>query len=158
MIDPDLDRLHRLADMLYQRDMRELARVRDREARIHARRAQLEQQARQAVEGEDLDALRRLGGDMLWQDWALRRRAELNVELARARLLREQAIAGLRRSFGKRQALESLRRQAGQRALQTRRAVAEARLAATLSGPGRAPGSDLLTGDLGDKDIGDRVR
>lgn len=153
----DLARLRALAGLLHQRDTQALAQVLAEEARLRQRLGQLEAQARQAViDAQDLGALRSLGAETLWQDWALRRRAELNSELARIRLRREHAVARLGRSFGKRDALGRLQKDAESKALRKHRAAEEAALATGSAAAGGRSGSDLLTGDLGDQDVGDR--
>jgi hypothetical protein len=154
----DLRKLATLAELLYQRDLQALGRISAEEAQLRGRLDQLERQARQAVtDAADLSALRSLGAETLWQDWALRRRAELNSELARIRLRREHAVARLRLSFGKREALASLQRQADARARAAARA-AEADGPVGLRNRRDPFGSDVLARDLGDEDIGDRSR
>ncbi|MGX0877471.1 hypothetical protein ACSSV4_002161 [Roseovarius sp. MBR-154] len=119
-----LDDLAEVTEALYQA---ELARAQDilrDETRLRQELARLSahHQANRALPEADLDGLRRIGGDVLWQGWVGRNRAQLQQELARVLVRKAGALRKLRTGFGKAEAMRQLRAEA-------READARARLA-----------------------------
>jgi len=111
-----LDDLAEVTEALYQAELsrvqdilREETRLRQDLARLSAHR-----EANRALPEADLDGLRRIGGDMLWQGWVARNRAELHETLARVLVRKAGALRRLRESFGKAEAVRSLFAQSAQ--------------------------------------------
>lgn len=62
-----------------------------------------------AVADHEALALRRVGGEILWQGWVNRNRRELQMELARVLARKGEALAALKHAHGRSEAIEGLR-------------------------------------------------
>ena len=67
---------------------------------------------------------RRLGGDVLWQVWVGRRRRDLQMHLARNLSKQGAARQALRKSFGKRSAIEAALQETERKATREKRLFA----------------------------------
>ncbi|MEZ5715415.1 MAG: hypothetical protein R3D85_09715 [Paracoccaceae bacterium] len=98
-------------DAVYQADLARLRTIAAEEARLRAELAQLAEDERRnaAANPEDIAALNRIGGDVLWKAWIGRKREALNRQLATVMALKLTAARQLRHSFGKTSVAEELR-------------------------------------------------
>jgi hypothetical protein len=104
----DLHELVMITDLHLDRARQELARITAREQAIADEllgiEAQIQAMFRLSVE----NAYRQAGADAQFDLWAQRRRAELQMDRARLRVMRAAAVEALRRAFGKSEALRLL--------------------------------------------------
>lgn len=110
MIPQDFDALCDVTQALYRAEVARMAQVLQEEKRLRAALARLDAQraANEALPDADLGGLRQIGGDMIWQAWVGRKKAELQSELARVLARKGQMAGKLRRAFGKTEAIEEL--------------------------------------------------
>ncbi len=108
MKDDDLDALAELTGALYQAEAARMRQLFADERRLREGLARLEAQyaANRTLPEPQLNGLRQIGGDMIWQGWVSRKKAELQSELARVLGYKGQTIARLRRAHGKSHAVE----------------------------------------------------
>lgn len=105
----DLDGLAGAADLMFQRELRAIRDVLAREAEIRKDLARLDRMQKSNRDGgDDHRHLRAIGADMLWQEWLARTRTELQRSLSEARARKLRIMAGARRAFGRKQAVEML--------------------------------------------------
>lgn len=95
--------LYRAEAVRMQKLLQEESRVREALTRLDAQHAE-----NRALPESDLDGLRQIGGDMIWQGWVGRKRADLQPELARVLARKGQIVGKLRRAFGKAQAVDQM--------------------------------------------------
>ncbi|QUJ76298.1 hypothetical protein KDD17_15580 [Sulfitobacter albidus] len=96
----DLDQMVLLTDAVYQRERQGIQRVLAEEARLRAQLAQLD--AHLAESRADTDqGQRHIGADVLWQGWVGRKKTELNQQLARLMVIKEQHLKQVRHAFGR---------------------------------------------------------
>jgi hypothetical protein len=107
---PDLTVLVQVTDALYRAEVTHLQQLVAEENRLREALARLDAQcmANRSLPEADLDGLRQIGGDMIWQGWVGRKRAELLTELAHVLGRKGQRVAKLRRAFGKAQTVERM--------------------------------------------------
>ena len=135
---PDrLRALHRAAEAAYRREHEKLRPVLAEEARVRGALARLDAQ----IAGAHVDlatnhTLQAVGAGLLWQGWSQKTRRDLNIELARATAQKLAGLDGLRRAFGRKEALLRLieKAETARRAERTRRRDEE-----LLSGPALWP-------------------
>lgn len=110
MKDDDLDALAELTGALYQAEAARMRQLLADERRLREGLARLEAQyaANRTLPEPELNGLRQIGGDMIWQGWASRKKAELQSELARVLGYKGQTIARLRRAYGKSHAVDRM--------------------------------------------------
>ncbi len=118
----DLETLAGLSRTIQDADAARMQRLRTEEAKIRAQLVALDTRFRSGRSMQIIESLpqRRLGADVLWQAWVSRNRQELQMQLARCLALQGAARRALRKSFGKRVALEGV---AAGLAAKTRHAV-----------------------------------
>lgn len=106
-----LDKLHEVAETAYRADLAVLHEIAAEEAEIRNEIAALIDEIARADAQDALSAmpLRNIGGDVLWRGWVGRKRAQLNMRLATTLVRKQQAMARLTLSFGKKKALADLR-------------------------------------------------
>lgn len=106
----DLEALGEVTEALYRAEAVRMQHLVEQERRLRAALARLDAQqaATRALPDTELDGLRQIGGDMIWQGWIGARKAELQSELARVLGRKGQMIGKLRRAFGKAQAVDRM--------------------------------------------------
>ncbi|AVO38848.1 hypothetical protein [Pukyongiella litopenaei] len=105
----DLDGLAGAADLMYQRELRVIREVLAREAEIRNDLARLDRMQQSNRDGgDDHRQLRAIGADMLWQEWLANTRTELQRSLSEARARKLRVMAGARRAFGRKQAVDMI--------------------------------------------------
>lgn len=99
-----------LTDALYQADLARLRAIAAEDSSLRADLAALQRDASRsaALPDDDALALRQLGGDLLWQAWVGRKRADLNMRIANVMARKLNAQQALRRSFGKAQVAQQI--------------------------------------------------
>ncbi|GAA6188393.1 hypothetical protein [Litorivita sp. NS0012-18] len=105
--------LVQVTDALYQVELAKVQKIAAEEARLRQALADLDAQARDAMEAaqNDMMALRALGADLLWRQWVGRARAGLQMQLAQVLVRKNEAMTRLRRAFGKSSVAQELRDQ-----------------------------------------------
>lgn len=92
----DLGALHTITQTLLDMKMRVLADLKADEDRLYAELASLDKQSKQP----DM-AMKLAGADILWGAWVGRKRADIQMNLARLRVKKEAAIGDIRNAFGR---------------------------------------------------------
>jgi len=110
MTHPDIEALDEVTEALYRAEAIRMQKILNEESRVRAALARLdiEHAANRGLPAADLDGLRQIGGDMIWQGWVGRKRADLQSELARVLARKGQIVGKLRRAFGKAQAVQRI--------------------------------------------------
>lgn len=120
------DQLAALARVSEARYLAEYRAIRDLLAEEERLQGQIDRLARQALEIRENrtqpGAMQMLGVDILWERTLHRNRAQLNLQLARLRAQKADALEKVRAAFGRKMAVEDL---ADRVALRTRRDQAE---------------------------------
>lgn len=96
----DLDQLVALSDARYRREQQSIQRILAEETRLRSALKQLDDQMRDSRGNGNLEQ-RTLGADMLWQGWIGRKKTELNQQLARLMVIKEQSLVQVRKAYGK---------------------------------------------------------
>jgi hypothetical protein len=106
----DFETLGDVTDARYRAEALRMQRLVQQENRLREalERLDAQQAANRTLPDTELDGLRQIGGDMIWQAWTGRRKAELQSELAHLLGRKEQMITNLRRAFGKAQAVDRM--------------------------------------------------
>lgn len=116
-----LSDLSKVTEAAFQKEYQKLHPVLQEEARVMQQLARLDSQLAQVrSESTQSDGYRVTGTDVLWHRWESATRRQLNTELARLRSRKLEAMDGLRRAFGRKQAVETLIKQARDKAKQRR--------------------------------------
>ncbi|WP_306115837.1 MULTISPECIES: hypothetical protein [unclassified Roseovarius] len=108
---PDaLQDLANLTDAIYQAELQKMAVLNHKEAEIRRKIADLETLRRDNLQlpSNDLNAVRQIGADVLWQGWVGHTRESLNIELAQILAQKEYMKSALQRAFGKQAAAKEL--------------------------------------------------
>lgn len=104
--------LDQMAAVTHAQYLREHARVKpvlDEEARLRGQLNKLQQRVGETrAQVEDDHAMKALGADLLWEGWHTRTRRELNTELAKVTARKLMAMDKLRKSFGRKTAIEDM--------------------------------------------------
>lgn len=104
----DLDQLVALSDARYRREQQSIQRILAEEARLRSSLRQLDDQMRDSRQNGSVEQ-RALGADILWQGWVGRKKTELNQQLARLMVIKEQSLVQVRRAYGKLLVSEQMR-------------------------------------------------
>ncbi|MDA7964361.1 hypothetical protein [Ruegeria sp.] len=97
----------------FQKEYQELRPLLQKEAQLQAQLVRLDAQLAQVkADSIQTEGYHVTGGDMLWHGWESATRRQLNMELAQVRAQKLAAMEGLRKAFGRKQAVENLSRQA----------------------------------------------
>ena len=111
-----LDQMAAVTAAQYLREHAKIKPVLDQEARLRGQLTKLKEHvATTRAQAEDDHSMKALGADLLWQGWSTRKRRELNTELAQATAKKLMAMDRLRRSFGRKTALEGMAAEERQR-------------------------------------------
>ena len=98
----DLDTLHTLTELKYQKSMAGLADILERENQL---RGEIQQLRDQAYEAQALPAsphsMQNIGADVIWLRWVSQTTQKLNIELARGLARKETLLADHRRALGR---------------------------------------------------------
>lgn len=101
--------LVQITDALFQVEQAKMQRIAAEENLIRQALTDLDAQYSTAMnDSSDMMAVRALGADLLWQVWVGRKRADLQMELARVLVRKAQAAEGLRHAFGKNHVADQL--------------------------------------------------
>lgn len=105
-----LQDLAALTDAIYQAELQKMAALNTQEAAIRSRIADLETLRRdnQSLPSGQLNSVRQIGADVLWQGWVSRTRESLNIELAQILAQKEHLKFELQRAFGKQMAAKEM--------------------------------------------------
>nr|WP_251363917.1 hypothetical protein [Epibacterium ulvae] len=108
-----LKQMQSVTEAQYMQEHARIKPILDAEAAIRGKLAQLDRQVKEAREQSDSDhAMKSLGADLLWQGWHHRMRRQLNTELAQATAKKLMAMDRLRKSFGRKHAVQTMSREA----------------------------------------------
>ncbi len=104
-----LDQMAAVTTAQYMQEHARIKPILDAEARLRGQLAQLDAQvkASQTQVGQDVP-MKALGADLLWQGWHARSRRQLNLELAQATAKKMMAMERLRKTFGRKHAVETM--------------------------------------------------
>ncbi|MEO0667864.1 MAG: hypothetical protein AAFZ99_08100 [Pseudomonadota bacterium] len=98
----DLDTLHTLTELKYQKSMAGLADILERENQL---RGEIQQLRDQAYEAQALQAsphsMQNIGADVIWLRWVSQTTQRLNIELAQVLARKETLLADHRRALGR---------------------------------------------------------
>ncbi|MEL0436610.1 hypothetical protein [Phycobacter sp. K97] len=104
--------LDQMAAVTHAQYLREHARVKpvlDEEARLRGQLNKLQERVLETrVQADQDHAMKALGADLLWEGWHIRTRRELNMELAKVTARKLMAMDKLRKSFGRKTAIEDM--------------------------------------------------
>ncbi|MBE1296699.1 MAG: hypothetical protein GJ678_10750 [Rhodobacteraceae bacterium] len=104
--------LDQMAAVTHAQYLREHARVKpvlDEEARLRGQLNKLQDHVQDTrAQADDDHSMKALGADLLWEGWHTRTRRELNTELARVTARKLMAMDNLRKSFGRKTAIEEM--------------------------------------------------
>ncbi|MFW8593761.1 hypothetical protein [Cribrihabitans neustonicus] len=104
-----LDQMAAVTAAQYLQEHAKVKPVLAQEAKLRGQVAKLNAQVQEARAQADGDhAMKALGADLLWEGWHTRTRRQLNVELAQATAQKLRAMDKLRKSFGRKHAVESM--------------------------------------------------
>lgn len=96
-------------EALFQQKYQTLRPVLEAEARVQQQLARLDAQMRKArQDSAEAEGYQVTGTDVLWNGWESATRRQLNMELARLRAQKLEAIGALRGAFGRKQAVKNL--------------------------------------------------
>ncbi|NOE27925.1 hypothetical protein [Ruegeria sp. HKCCD6157] len=109
---PDLEKVTNAA---FQKQFQALRPILEAEARIKQQLARLDGQLRQArQDSTKVEGYQVSGTDVLWNSWESATRRQLNLQLARTRAQKLAGMEALRTAFGRKQAVETLRKKVQQ--------------------------------------------
>ena len=99
-----------LTEALYQSELNKMSALNAQETALRRDLAQLDEMRRenQTLPEADLQGVRQIGADVLWQGWVSRKREELNIQLAQVLAQKERMKVMLRQAFGKKLASREL--------------------------------------------------
>ncbi|WP_136635987.1 hypothetical protein [Pseudooceanicola onchidii] len=102
--------LCRVTDAAYQGDLAKMQEMAREESNLRATLDDLDRQLRESLGGaiEGDAPWRAIGADEAWRKWLMRRRAEVNMQLARVLARKAEAVATLKRSFARKQVSEDI--------------------------------------------------
>ena len=104
--------LDQMAAVTAAQYLQEHARVKPvlaQEAKLRGQTAKLSAQVQEARAQLNEDhAMKAMGADLLWEGWHSRTRRQLNVELAQATAQKLRVMDKLRKSFGRKHAVETM--------------------------------------------------
>ncbi len=114
--------LAELTDAIYQAELQKMSALNAKEAGIRRKIADLETLRRDnlSLPSVQLNVVRQIGADVLWQGWISRTREGLNIELAQILAQKEHMKSELQRAFGKQMAAKELLSNAGKEVRQER--------------------------------------
>lgn len=98
--------LTKLTEALYQAETAKMQDLLQQEAKLRQDLVRLEEHRcdNRNLPDADMQGLRQIGADLLWQGWVGRSKVNLQAELARVLGRKGQMLGQLRRAFGKHQA------------------------------------------------------
>ncbi len=104
-----LQNLETVTEAMFQQKFQSLRPVLEAEARIHNQLSRLDEQMHQACrDSTSSDGYKVSGADILWNGWESATRRQLNMELARLRSQKLDALSALRQAFGRKTAVQTL--------------------------------------------------
>ncbi len=104
-----LAQMKEITNALYLREHARVKPILDAEARLRGQIQQLKNQIQDSRSiAHDSHAMKSLGADFLWQQWHVKTRRELNQELAQVTAKKLKAMRKLRKSFGRKHAVETM--------------------------------------------------
>ncbi len=107
-----MNALTQITDALFQVEQAKMQRIAADEKSVRQALSNLDAQYNNALgDASDMMAVRALGADLLWQVWVGRKRANLQLELAKILVRKAQAAEGLRHAFGKNHVATQLHQQ-----------------------------------------------
>ena len=97
--------LCRITDAVYQADLARMRRLAADEAGLRATLDDLDRQLRDSLGGqfEGEASWRAVGADEAWRKWLIRRRVDVNTQLARTLVRKAEATEQLRLAFARKQ-------------------------------------------------------
>ncbi|KIC46295.1 hypothetical protein RA28_00285 [Ruegeria sp. ANG-S4] len=104
--------LSAVSEAIFQKENQRLRPLLQAEARILQQLARLDNQLAEArTDSSESEGYRVTGTDVLWHRWESTTRRQLNLELARLRAQKMDAMKDLRTAFGRKQAVGELKAQ-----------------------------------------------
>lgn len=102
--------LAELTNAIYQAELQKMAALNAKETTLRRKIDDLETLRREnrSLASGQLNVVRQIGADVLWQGWVSRTREGLNVELAQILAQKEHLKSALQRAFGKQLAAKDL--------------------------------------------------
>ncbi len=109
MKDKMLKQMQSVTEAQYLQEHARIKPILDVEAAIRGKLAQLDRQVKDARDQANGDlTMKSVGADLLWQGWHDRTRRQLNIELAQATAKKLMAMDRLRKSFGRKHAVQTM--------------------------------------------------
>ncbi len=109
MKDKMLKQMQSVTEAQYLQEHARIKPILDAEAAIRGKLAQLDRQVKDARDQANGDlTMKSVGADLLWQGWHDRTRRQLNIELAQATAKKLMAMDRLRKSFGRKHAVQTM--------------------------------------------------
>lgn len=106
-----IDHLCQVTALAYERELAAVQSILQEEAQIRADIAKLDRQVEEAHQRSDLGSMRAIGADVIWQSWAGRARAQLNIRLAQVLARKAQVMTRVQTAFGRKTVADGLMKQ-----------------------------------------------
>jgi hypothetical protein len=104
-----LSQMSTVTEVLFQREFSAVQGILKEESAIRHSLAQLDAQSQSSSSNNAQDcAMQTIGADILWQAWVSKTRRQLNIELAQIVARKFEAIAHIRKAFGRKEAVKIL--------------------------------------------------
>lgn len=109
MSQDDLIQMTTVTETMFQREFGAIRGILKEEADLRQSLAQLDKHSQAAMIAQIQDCtMKAIGADILWQSWVSKTRRQLNIELAQIMARKIEAMAKVRKAFGRKEAVESL--------------------------------------------------
>ncbi|MBK0325736.1 hypothetical protein I5535_00370 [Rhodobacteraceae bacterium F11138] len=104
-----LGQMATVTEALYLDEFRKIQNILAEESRLRKELARLDEQsqAERNTTPDDL-SMQSIGADLLWKAWLTRTRRQLNIELAQVMAKKLTAMGGVRKAFGRKNAVASM--------------------------------------------------
>ena len=120
----DIEALRHLSDLKYEKSVSKLRGIIAQEAKMRAKIAQLQQQARDAhALPADTPHMQNIGADVIWLKWVAKTLRALHIELAQILAQKEAFVAQNAKALGRKSVTEHLAKASTQKRRQDRAAA-----------------------------------
>ncbi|MGR3621163.1 hypothetical protein [Pseudophaeobacter sp.] len=124
-----LKQMSAVTEAQYLKEHAKIKPILDHEARLRGQLSKLEDQVKSARQDIDGDVpMKALGADLIWQGWHTKTRRNLNMQLAQVTARKLMAMDRLRKTFGRKTAVEEMEKAEAQRLKQARAKALEQQL------------------------------
>ena len=104
-----LSQMSAVTEAMFQREFNAIQGLLKKEAGLRQSMAQLDAQSNTGKINDAQDcAMKTIGADILWQAWVSKTRRQLNIELAQVMAQKIEALAHIRKAFGRKEAVKRL--------------------------------------------------